>query len=151
PAFKELQLSLLNRAIKLYDKLYDATQSDPEIRFERARASYLVADQYRALRKAPQAEDYFQRAINELRELLSASAQDARVRRQLGTAYFRRGLLRWQEDFAGALEAYDRAFQMQQELVQENPEALDSQRDLAITLYNRGILHERIKEYAKAR
>ena len=142
PQVEELRRQLLARAEGFYLAFMDQEPRSERARRDLALAHLRLGHINRMLEKRDDAEREYRDAITRLAALVSRSAPAVEDQQFLATAYNWLGeTLRVQAGRrADAADAYDRALDLQQSLVQAHPGVVAYQVELARTLSNRGIL-----------
>jgi tetratricopeptide (TPR) repeat protein len=142
PQVEELRRQLLARAEGFYVAFMDQEPRSERARRDLALAHMRLGHINRMLEKRDDAEREYRDAIARLTALVSRSTPAAGDRQSLATAYNWLGeTLRVQAGrHQDAAAAYDRALELQQALVTEQPGHIVYQVERARTLSNRGIL-----------
>jgi len=142
PELEAFRKELLEKARVFYAAFESREPTNDKIRTEMAQAHFRLGDINRLLEDRETAAHEYRQAIAQLSALAHKHPHDAGLRQWLANSYNWLGeTLRVDPSkYADAAEAYNRAAELQQELVSEHRDIPIYQRELARTYYNRGIL-----------
>jgi len=152
PEVQELRRELLGKAEKFYRAFMQQERGSEAIRRDVAVSHFRLGHINRLLDRRDDAIREYREAITQLTALSAARPDTADYRATLANAYNWVGeLLRTDSARYGeAAAAYDSAFGLQQTLVKDHAGDVQLRRELARTMYNRGILRSDRPENAAA-
>ena len=142
PQMSEFRRELLEKAKRYYVDFLKQNPRTLELRTEMALAHFRLGHISRSLDKSDDAAEEYERAIEQFTQL-DRERPSVEYKRALANAYNWLGetLRPLPDRKAAAVQAYDRAHQLQAALVAAHPGAAAYRQELARTHYNRGIVH----------
>ena len=152
PGAQPLRHDLLTRALHYYEELLAERANDPTLRSEIAMTNYRVGRILEETASVKLALDRYATARLMLSQLVGDESSNLQHRQDLGTVYTAEatGLTKLGR-FEQALHMHVEALQLRQTISESDPAAIESQRMLANSLMNIGLVRQLMGDFEAAR